>query len=94
LTEEERAKLKSEVYPKDDFDEEEFVWQELPVKVNHKRPVIIHRAILGSMERFTAILIEHLGGKWPFWISPRQVIICPLSEKFMDYCERVYLYLH
>ena len=41
-----------------------------------------------------AILIEHLAGKWPFWISPRQIIVCPISEKFIDYCESVYLYLH
>lgn len=54
----------------------------------------MHRAILGSVERFCAILIEHLGGKWPFWISPRQVIVCPISDKALDYCESVYLYLH
>mmetsp|Transcript_9144 Transcript_9144/g.6895 ORF Transcript_9144/g.6895 Transcript_9144/m.6895 type:complete len:81 (+) Transcript_9144:1903-2145(+) len=41
-----------------------------------------------------AILIEHTAGKWPFWISPRQAIIVPVSEKFMDYCESIYLYLH
>ena len=46
------------------------------------------------MERFSAILIEHLAGKWPFWLSPRQVIVCPISEKAMDYCESVYLYFH
>lgn len=55
---------------------------------------MVHRAIYGSFERFIAILIEHLGGKWPFWLSPRQALICPISEKFMDYCESVYLYLH
>jgi len=53
------------------MDDEEFVWREQPLKPGFKRPVIIHRAILGSVERFMAILIEHLGGKWPFWISPR-----------------------
>lgn len=62
------------------------------MKNNFKRPVIIHRAILGSLERFIGILIEHIGGKWPFWISPRQIIVLPLSEKFFDYCEKVYLY--
>jgi len=41
------------------------------LKPGHERPVIIHRAILGSVERFIAILIEHLGGKWPLWLSPR-----------------------
>ena len=40
------------------------------------------------------MLTEHLAGKWPFWLSPRQVIVCPISEKAMDYCESVYLYLH
>jgi threonyl-tRNA synthetase len=55
---------------------------------------MVHRAILGSVERFMAILIEHLAGKWPFFLSPRQAIICPISEKFSAYCESVYLYLH
>lgn len=86
--------LKHEIYHKDDYDDEEFKWEEHPLKHGHKRPVIVHRAILGSVERFTAILIEHLAGKWPFWISPRQVILVPVSEKFIDYCESVYLYLH
>lgn len=54
----------------------------------------MHRAILGSVERFMAILTEHLGGKWPFWISPRQIIVCPISEKAADYCHSVYLYFH
>jgi threonyl-tRNA synthetase len=56
--------------------------------------VIIHRAILGSVERFVAILIEHLAGKWPFFISPRQAIVVPISEKYTDYCHGVMLYLH
>lgn len=55
---------------------------------------MVHRAILGSVERLTAILCEHLAGKWPFWLSPRQVIVCPISEKSYDYCESIYLYLH
>jgi threonyl-tRNA synthetase len=54
----------------------------------------MHRAVLGSVERFMAILVEHTGGKWPFWCSPRQVIVCPISEKFLAYSEKVYLYLH
>jgi threonyl-tRNA synthetase len=40
-----------------------------------------------------AILAEHTGGKWPFWISPRQVIVIPISEKFIDYAEKIYLRL-
>ena len=89
-----KPSLRSEVYPKDELDEEEFVWQEHALKNGFARPVIIHRAILGSVERFVAILIEHLAGKWPFWISPRQAIVVPVSEKHLDYCEKVQLYLH
>jgi threonyl-tRNA synthetase len=51
--------------------------------------VIIHRAILGSVERFTAVLIEHTGGKWPFWLSPRQVAIVPVALKYLDYARKV-----
>jgi threonyl-tRNA synthetase len=50
-----------------------------------KRPVIIHRALLGSIERFMAILIEHYAGKWPFWLNPNQASILPVSQKFEDY---------
>lgn len=46
------------------------------------------------MERFIAILIEHLAGKWPFWVSPRQAIVIPVSEKYLEYGEKVTLYLH
>jgi len=58
------------------------------------RPVIVHRAILGSVERMFAILIEQYAGKWPFWISPRQVIIVPVSDKFLDYATEVRDILH
>jgi len=58
------------------------------------RPVIIHRAIFGSVERFMAILTEHTAGKWPFWLSPRQIVIIPVSEKFMKYAESVYDQIH
>ena len=78
----------------DEWDSTEFTWREQPLKPGFRRPVIVHRAILGSVERFMAILIEHLGGKWPFWISPRQIIVCPISEKAQDYCESVQLYFH
>ncbi|KAJ5972042.1 uncharacterized protein N7479_001960 [Penicillium vulpinum] len=53
------------------------------------RPVVIHRAIIGSFERFLGILIEHFGGKWPFWISPRQVLIVPVMPALNDYAEEV-----
>ena len=49
------------------------------------RPVMIHRAPFGSMERFVAVLIEHTGGKFPLWLTPDQVCIMPLSEKFNEY---------
>eukprot|EP00727_Mastigamoeba_balamuthi_P004518 m51a1_g14064 putative threonine--trna mitochondrial-like (689) ;mRNA; f:1226813-1229365 len=57
-------------------------------------PVMIHRAVFGSIERFLAILIEHTAGKWPFWISPRQVCIVPVSEKFVEYANKVQARLH
>ncbi|KAI4213495.1 MAG: hypothetical protein LQ351_003996 [Letrouitia transgressa] len=53
------------------------------------RPVMIHRAIVGSFERFIAILTEHFAGKWPFWLSPRQVLIIPVMPAVNDYVEEV-----
>ena len=55
----------------------------------HERPVIIHRAILGSLERMIAILTENYAGKWPFWLSPRQVMIVPVSAATFDYATRI-----
>ncbi|OIV93086.1 hypothetical protein TanjilG_20748 [Lupinus angustifolius] len=59
-----------------------------------ERPVMIHRAILGSVERMFAILLEHYKGKWPFWLSPRQAILCPVSEKSQAYALKVRDQLH
>ncbi|HEY6136965.1 MAG TPA: threonine--tRNA ligase [Thermoanaerobaculia bacterium] len=53
------------------------------------RPVMIHRAILGSIERFIGIIIEHFAGAFPFWLSPVQAVVLPLSEKFVDYGREV-----
>jgi threonyl-tRNA synthetase len=53
------------------------------------RPVMIHRAIYGSFERFIGILTEHFGGKWPFWLSPRQILIVPVMASANDYCEEL-----
>ncbi len=53
------------------------------------RPVMIHRAPFGSMERFCAVLIEHTAGKFPLWLTPEQVIILPISEKYNDYAQKV-----
>jgi len=52
-------------------------------------PVMIHRAPFGSMERFTAVLIEHTAGHFPLWLTPDQVAILPISEKFVDYAREV-----
>ncbi len=53
------------------------------------RPVMIHRAPFGSMERFVAVLIEHTAGRFPLWLSPTQVVVLPISEKFNDYAYKV-----
>lgn len=53
------------------------------------RPIMIHRALLGSLERFFGILIEHYAGNFPAWLAPVQAKILPLSEKFLDYADRV-----
>jgi threonyl-tRNA synthetase len=53
------------------------------------RPVMIHRAPFGSMERFVAVLIEHTAGKFPLWLTPDQVVVLPISEKFNDYAFEV-----
>ncbi len=56
---------------------------------SRKRPVMIHRAPFGSMERFVAVLLEHCGGKLPLWLAPTQVKILPISEKFLPYAQEV-----
>jgi threonyl-tRNA synthetase len=53
------------------------------------RPVMIHRAPFGSLERFVAVLTEHCGGNFPLWLSPEQVVVLPISDKFLDYAEKV-----
>nr|MBQ5604259.1 threonine--tRNA ligase [Bacteroidales bacterium] len=53
------------------------------------RPVMIHRAPFGSMERFIAVLIEHTAGKFPLWLTPDQVVVMPISEKYNDYAKEV-----
>ncbi len=58
------------------------------------RPVMIHRAPFGSMERFVAVLIEHTAGKFPLWLTPSQAVILPISKKFNDYAEKVLKFLN
>ena len=54
-----------------------------------ERPVVIHRAISGSLERFMGVMIEHFAGVFPLWLAPRQAIVVPVGEKFNDYAEKV-----
>jgi threonyl-tRNA synthetase len=58
------------------------------------RPVMIHRAPFGSMERFCAVLIEHTAGKFPLWLTPEQAVVLPISEKYNDYAQKVSNYLN
>ncbi|KAJ6648817.1 Threonine--tRNA ligase 1, cytoplasmic [Pseudolycoriella hygida] len=76
---------------------------QLPIRFNlnyvaesgeRKRPVMIHRAILGSVERQIAVLTENYAGKWPFWLSPRQVMVVPVGPAFDDYADAVRQQLH
>ena len=53
------------------------------------RPIMIHRAPFGSMERFVAVLIEHTAGEFPLWLNPKQVVVIPVSEKFNDYAKKI-----
>ncbi len=58
------------------------------------RPVMIHRAPFGSLERFVAVLIEHTAGKFPLWLTPEQAVILPISEKFHDYANKILKFLN
>jgi len=53
------------------------------------RPVMIHRAPFGSMERFVAVLLEHTAGHFPLWLAPEQAVIIPVSDKYLDYAKEV-----
>jgi len=54
-----------------------------------KRPIMVHRAIYGSLERFAGVLIEHYGGRFPFWLAPTQVVLIPIRESHADYCREL-----
>eukprot|EP00611_Tribonema_gayanum_P010835 TRINITY_DN20953_c0_g1_i1.p1 TRINITY_DN20953_c0_g1~~TRINITY_DN20953_c0_g1_i1.p1 ORF type:complete len:780 (+),score=275.37 TRINITY_DN20953_c0_g1_i1:107-2446(+) len=58
------------------------------------RPVMVHRAMLGSLERMIAVLTEHYGGRWPFWLSPRQAMVVPVGQAFIPYACKVRDRLH
>lgn len=68
--------------------------KEILIESKKPRPVMIHRAILGSLERCIAILSEHWAGKWPFWVSPRQAIVIPISHNFDEYAREVKDFLY
>lgn len=53
------------------------------------RPVMIHRAVIGSFDRFLAVICEHFAGKWPFWLSPRQIMVIPVMKEAGDYTMEV-----
>ncbi len=55
----------------------------------YDRPVMIHRAMLGSVERMLAVLVEHYGGTWPFWLSPRQAMVVPIAKVMLLVASRV-----
>jgi threonyl-tRNA synthetase len=72
-----------------DAEEEKKVMESTEVPAGFERPVIVHRAMLGSVERMFAILIEHYAGKWPFWLSPRQAVIVPVASDFFGYAKQL-----
>jgi len=61
----------------------------LDEKGQKQRPIMIHRALLGSLERFLGILIEHYGGEFPFWLSPIQIEVLPILEKNIQYAQKI-----
>jgi threonyl-tRNA synthetase len=74
-----------------DFNEpERFDMTFIDTDGQRKRPYMIHRALMGSLERFFGVLIEHFGGAFPMWIAPEQVAVIPVAEQFNDYAKKVY----
>ncbi|MFP3091514.1 threonine--tRNA ligase [Treponema sp. TIM-1] len=73
-----------------DFNEpERFDMTYVDADGQHKRPYMVHRALLGSLERFFGVLIEHFGGAFPVWIAPEQAAVIPVAESFNDYAQKV-----
>jgi threonyl-tRNA synthetase len=73
-----------------DFNEpERFSMTYVDVDGQHKQPYMIHRALLGSLERFFGVLIEHFGGAFPVWIAPEQIAVVPVAEGFNEYAQKV-----
>jgi threonyl-tRNA synthetase len=73
-----------------DFNEpERFDMTVVDADGQHKRPYLVHRALLGSLERFFGVLIEHFGGSFPPWIAPEQIAVIPVAESFNEYAKKV-----
>ncbi len=73
-----------------DFNQpERFELEYIDSESERQRPVMIHRAMLGSLERFMGVLIEHLGGNLPLWLSPIQATLIPIADRHNDYCQRI-----
>jgi threonyl-tRNA synthetase len=73
-----------------DFNEpERFDMTYVDAEGQHRRPYMVHRALLGSLERFFGVLIEHFGGAFPVWIAPEQAAVIPVAEEFKDYAKKV-----
>jgi threonyl-tRNA synthetase len=73
-----------------DFNEpERFDMSYVDADGQHKRPYMVHRALLGSLERFFGVLIEHFGGAFPVWIAPEQAAVIPVADSFNDYAEKI-----
>jgi len=73
-----------------DFNEpERFDMTYVDADGKQKQPYMIHRALLGSLERFFGVLIEHFGGAFPVWIAPEQIAVIPVSENFNDYAKKI-----
>ena len=68
---------------------ERFELEYIDSESERQRPVMIHRAMLGSLERFMGVLIEHLGGNFPLWLSPVQATLIPIADRHNDYCQRI-----
>lgn len=82
-----RFKLRYKVGKDEVVSEEASNDPELPA--GYARPVMIHRAVLGSVERMIGVLTEHFGGKWPFWLSPRQILVVPVMPALNEYAEEL-----
>mmetsp|Transcript_49327 Transcript_49327/g.96772 ORF Transcript_49327/g.96772 Transcript_49327/m.96772 type:complete len:1017 (+) Transcript_49327:38-3088(+) len=90
----EEVKDKAQDGAADEDEESKFVYKNLPNEKSEpeagwERPVMVHRAMLGSVERMFAILTEHFGGKWPLWLSPRQVKVIPVHKDYEEYASKV-----